>query len=52
MRLSQSAIPVELHADLEADFPPAPKGRQRILIEGAETLRLFVTTFPFQRIVQ
>jgi hypothetical protein len=52
MRLSQVAIPVVLHARLESDLPFSPKGKQRTFIEAAETLRLFVATFPFQRIVQ
>jgi len=52
MRSAQSAIPAELHAHLDSVLLPTPKGKQRNLAEVAESSRLIVTTFPFQRIVQ
>jgi hypothetical protein len=52
MRSAQIAIPAELHAHLESDLLPSPRGKRRILIEVCRFKRLVVTTFPFQRIVQ
>jgi hypothetical protein len=52
VKLAQSAIPAKLHAYLDSDLLPVPKEEQRIVVEVAEPLRLIVTTFPFQRIVQ
>jgi hypothetical protein len=52
VRLAQCAIPAELHGYLDSNLPPVPKEEQRIVVEVAESSRLIVTTFPFQRIVQ